>query len=179
MNTVPAKQKVEKCMVVGDSLLGNVGAEHVDMNVEGFPGIDTEQLHRVTERRDLGIPETVIIHVCTNDLRKTRNLDFVMGETYTLVATAKRKLPNCRLVLSGVLRRRNVAWQQIGALNDRYDRVANALGITFVDPNSWIEDWDFTTDVLHLNGRGKRQLGQLCARVSGHDVGGSAGRERF
>jgi hypothetical protein len=29
--TVPAKQKVAKCMVVGDSLLHNVGAEHEDM----------------------------------------------------------------------------------------------------------------------------------------------------
>jgi len=27
---------------------------------------------------------------------------------------------------------------------------------------------------LHLNGRGKRRLGQLYARVSGYDVGGSA-----
>ena len=27
----------------------------------------------------------------TNDLRTTRNLDFVMGEVYALVATAKRK----------------------------------------------------------------------------------------
>jgi hypothetical protein len=102
-NTVPAKQKVAECMVISASVLGNVGAEHADMRVECFPGINTEHLHRVIERNDLACPETVIIHVGTNYLRKTRNLDFVMGEVYALVATAKNKLPNCRLILSGVL----------------------------------------------------------------------------
>ena len=47
-------------------------------------------------------------------------------------------------------------WQY--ALNDRLDWVANALGLTSVDPNSWIEDGDFARDGLHLNGRGKNDL---------------------
>jgi len=91
------------------------------------------------------------------------------------VSTATKKLPNCRLVLSGVLRRRDASWRRIGALNDRFDWAANALGLTFVDPNSWIEDGDFARDGLRLNGRGKRRLGHLCARISGLDDGGSAG----
>jgi hypothetical protein len=172
---VPAKQKSAKCTVVGDSMLRSVGAEHTDMMVECFPGIRTEQLHRVIEKRDLGSPETVIIHVSTNDLRTMKNLDFVMGEVYSLVATAEGKLPNCRLILSGMLRRRDVSWRPTGALNDRFDWVANALDITCVDPNSWIEDGDFARNGLHLNGRGKRRLGQLYARVSGLDDGASTG----
>ena len=104
-----------------------------------------------------------------------RNVDFVMGEVYALVATAKRKLPNCRLVLSGVLRRRVLSWRRIGALNDTYDWVANVLGLAFVDPNSWMEDGDFARDGLHLKGRGKRRLGHLCARARGLDVKGPAG----
>ena len=106
-DTVSAKQKVIKGMVVSDSVLRNAGAEHADMIVECFPGIKTEQLYRVIEKKDLGSPLTVIIHVGTNDLR-TKNIDFVMGEVYALVAMAKTKLPNCRLVLSGVLRHRDV-----------------------------------------------------------------------
>jgi len=102
-DTMPTKQKVTKCMVVSDSVLHNIGAEHAGVMVECFPGIITKQLHRVIEKRDLGSPEIVIIHIGTNDLRITRNLDFVMGELCALVATAKRKLPNCRLVLSVVL----------------------------------------------------------------------------
>jgi hypothetical protein len=107
-DTVPAKQKSAKCVVVGDSMLSNVGAEHTDMIVECFPGIRTEQLHRVIEKRDLGSPETVIIHVGTNDLKAMKNLDFLMGEVYALMSMAKSKLLNCRLVLSGVLRCRDV-----------------------------------------------------------------------
>ena len=131
-----AEQKVAKCLVVGDSMLRNEGAEHADMMAECFPGIKTEQLHRVIEKKGLGSPETVLIHVGTNDLRTTRNLDFVMAEVYALVATTKRKLPKRRLVLSGVLRRRGVSWRRIGTHNARFDWVANALGLTFVDPNS-------------------------------------------
>jgi hypothetical protein len=99
-NTMPTKQVVTKCVVIGDSILRNVGAEHTDMMVECLPGIKTEQSHRVIEKKDLGNPETAIIHVGTNDLKTTRNLDYIMGEVYVLATTAKKKLPNCRLVLS-------------------------------------------------------------------------------
>jgi hypothetical protein len=57
-----------------------------------------------------------------------------------MVTTAKVKHPNCQLVLSGVLRRSDVTWRRIGALNDRFDRIARALGITFVYLNSWIDE---------------------------------------
>ena len=68
-DTVPAKQKLAKCMVVADSIVRNVGTEHANKMVECFSGIKTEQLYRVTEKRDLSSPETVISHVGTNDLR--------------------------------------------------------------------------------------------------------------
>jgi hypothetical protein len=44
-DTVSAKQKLAHCVVVGDSVLHNVGAERADMKVECFLGINTEQLH--------------------------------------------------------------------------------------------------------------------------------------
>ena len=56
----------------------------------------------------LASPETVIIHMGTNDLRSTTNLDFLGGELFALLAT-KEVIPNCRLVLSGVLGRRDVS----------------------------------------------------------------------
>jgi hypothetical protein len=75
-----------------------------------------------------------------------------MGEVYKLVTTVNNKCPNCRLALSGVLRRRDVSWRRIGALNDRFGWVASTLGITFVDPNSWIQDGNFARDGLYLSG---------------------------
>jgi len=55
------------------------------------------------ENRALGNPDTVLIHVGTNDLRRTRNLGCVTGEVYALVATTKFKFLHCRIVLSDVV----------------------------------------------------------------------------
>ena len=69
-----------------------------------------------------------------------------------------------------MIRRRDMSWRRIGALNDRMEWIAENFRITFVDSNSWIEDEDFARDGLHLNGRGKNRLGQLYARVGGLEV---------
>ena len=98
---------------------------------------------------DLGSPDTVILHVGTNDLKQTVNLDYVMGEVYSLANKAKDKFPKSKIVLSGVLRQAGVSWWRIGALNDRYDWISGTLGISCVDPNICLEDWDFGRDGLH------------------------------
>jgi len=69
------------------------------------------------------------------------------------------------LALSGVLRRRDVSWRRIEEAKDRPEWVANTLGVTFVDLNSRVDDWDFSRDGFHINRRGARQLGQLYVRV--------------
>jgi hypothetical protein len=48
------------------------------MKVEYFPGIRTEQLQRVIEKRDLGSSDSVAIHVGTNDLRRTGNVGLLV-----------------------------------------------------------------------------------------------------
>jgi len=60
-----------------------------------------------------------------------------------------------------------MSWQHIGAVNSRYERVAQPLGVTFVDLNSWLDNWDFGRDGLHTNRKGARHLGQLYCRVCG------------
>ena len=60
-----------KCLVLGDWIIRNVANKCSDMKVECFPSIITEQLHRVIENRDLGRTDTVVIHVGTNDIRRT------------------------------------------------------------------------------------------------------------
>jgi hypothetical protein len=66
-----------------------------------------------------------------------------------------------------VLRLTDVAWRRNGALSDRYDWIAKTLGVKFVDPNSWLEEWDFARDGLHINRTGARRLSQLYSRVGG------------
>jgi hypothetical protein len=88
-----------------------------------------------------------------------------MGEVYSLVNKAEVKFLQFKIVLNGVLQRTDVSWWRVGALNDRYNWIAKTLGTTFVDPNSWLEDWDFAREGLHINHRGARQLSQLYSRV--------------
>jgi hypothetical protein len=153
------------------TIIQNVGTECPDIKVECSPGIRTEQIQRVIERRELGSPDSVVIHLRTNDIRN-RNFDYVMGDVYVLVNTAKTKFSASRVVLSGVLRREGVSWRRIGAVNGRLEWVAKTLGVTSVDPNSWVDDWDFSRHGLHIKRRGARHLGQLYFRVCGISGGG-------
>jgi hypothetical protein len=108
--TVQEHHEGDKCWVVGDSIIRNVGTGQNNMMVQCFLGIRMEQLHRVLDNRDLGTPDTVIIHVGTNDLKRSKNLDYVMGEVYLLVNMAKVKFPQSKIVLSGVLQRTDLTW---------------------------------------------------------------------
>jgi hypothetical protein len=121
------------------------------------------------ENRDFGYSDTVVIHVGTNDVRRSRNLDYIVGEVYDLMNMAKAKFPDSILVLSGVLRSKGVRWRCIGVANNRLEWVARNLGATFIDPNSWIRDVDFGRGGLHLNRNGARQLGDLYSIVCGID----------
>ena len=164
--------------MLGDSIIRNVGIESPDIKVGCFPGIRTEQLQRVIKKRDLGNPDAVVIHAGTNDIKRTRNLDYVMGDVYDLIITAKSKFAASRIVLSGLLRRRDVSWQRIGATNDRLEWVASTLGVTFLDPNCWVDDWDYGGDGLHINRRGARHLGQLYSRICEVGGGGQGARSQ-
>ena len=119
--------KCGECLVLGDSIIRNVGTECSDMKVECFLVIRMEQLHRVIEYRDLESSDTVVNHVGTNDLRRTGNLNYIMGDVCDLVHMAKTKFSTSRVVLSSMLWRRDVSWRCIGDINSRYDWVMKTL----------------------------------------------------
>jgi hypothetical protein len=75
-DTVTLKPVGEKCLVLGDSIGRNVGAEKSNKRVECFPGIRADQLRRVMENRDLGYSVVVVIHVgqITSDLETSTTL---------------------------------------------------------------------------------------------------------
>jgi hypothetical protein len=56
-------------------------------------------------KTDFGCSDSVVIHVGTNDVRRSRNLDYLMGEVFDLMNTVKAKFSDFKLVLSGALRR--------------------------------------------------------------------------
>jgi hypothetical protein len=165
LDMVEVKPGAADCLVLGDSIVRNVGAANANMRVECFPGIRTDQLSRVMENRDFGCSDSVVINVGTNDIRMSRNLDYVMGEVCDHMNTVKAKFPDSRLVLSGVLRSKGVSWRRVGAINDRLEWVAGKPGATFVDSKSWICNGDFSRDGLHRNRVGAKQLGDIYCKV--------------
>jgi lysophospholipase L1-like esterase len=78
-----------KCLLLDDSVIRNVKTEYV--SVQYFPGIRTEELKKVVENGELGNPDTVLIHIGTNDFGKNGNLVYLMVEVCNLVNTAKTK----------------------------------------------------------------------------------------
>jgi hypothetical protein len=166
LDTERVKHGGAKCLVLGDSIVRNVGTDKTNMRAECFLGIGEDQLRREMENRNFGYSDTVVIHVGTNYVRRSRNLD-VMGEVYDLVTAARAKFPDSTIVLSGVLRCKGMPWRRVGVANDRLEWVAGNLGATFVDPNSWIGDNDFSRDGIHLNRDGAKELGDLYCSVCG------------
>ena len=79
------KEQVHGLLVLGDSIVRNVGDDHPDMK------IGAEQLQRVIKKRNFVAPDTLIIHVGTNDIKNARNLDYVLGDIYDLTNTVKTK----------------------------------------------------------------------------------------
>ena len=73
-DTTTVKPVVEKCLVLGDSIVRDVGTEKPNMRVECFPGNRADQLRRVLGNINLGYSDTVVIHVGTNDVKRFRNL---------------------------------------------------------------------------------------------------------
>jgi hypothetical protein len=67
-DTLQGYHKGEKCLVLGDSVIRNVGTERRNMVVECFQGIRTDQMHRVVENRDLGHPTPKIKNKNTSDV---------------------------------------------------------------------------------------------------------------
>jgi hypothetical protein len=64
-----------------------------------------------------------------------------------------------------------VPWRRIAAVNSIHNWVTQTVGVAFVDPKSWVDDWDYGIAGLHINRRGVRHLSHLYCRVCGNAGG--------
>ncbi|KAJ4432824.1 hypothetical protein ANN_21463 [Periplaneta americana] len=150
-------------VIIGDSIIRHVGNLHSELATECYPGIRVNEMKSVIENQERGDPKNIVLHVGTNDLR--RGVDYIMADVYDLVMETKKKYPAAGIVISGIVRRRDVNWRKVGRVNKAFEWVAECLGARFVDPNSWIDDRCFGRDGIHLNRRGAADMGSLFARV--------------
>ncbi|PSN29564.1 hypothetical protein C0J52_27917 [Blattella germanica] len=110
-------------------MVRHIGQQNGDLEVKCFPGIRTEEVRRKIERQQA---QEVVIDVGTNNIR--RQLDYITGHMYDLATAAKTTFPKARIVIIGIVRRRNVHWWRIGRINEAFDWVTYSVLVKFVDP---------------------------------------------
>lgn len=166
---VRLRQRKEKgsaeCVVIGDSMVRYVAEENPELEVECYPGIGVEKMKDIIEQRERGEPKKIILHVGTNDLRR-RSVDYIMADLYDLVSSTKKRYPTADIIISGIVRRRDINWRKVGRANKAFEWVAEQMGTRYVDGNAWLDDRDFGRDGVHLNRRGTAAMGALFARVA-------------
>jgi hypothetical protein len=154
-------------LIMGDSLLRFVG----DMCPENFhvdclPGIRIEQLEkRINNLDDQRDEKVVLLHVGTNDIKHAKTDDHITGFAWDLCTEAANKFASAKIIVSGILRRRNFDSDRIDYINEGIEWVCRKKGLLFVDPNCWIRGEDLGRDGLHLNRRGSKKFAGLLCEV--------------
>lgn len=164
VKTVPPRVKI-----IGDSIIRFAGGFEAKggVGVHCFPGIRTEQLDRkISDMTSNGEESVVLIHVGTNDLRSAKSDDHLIGFIWDLATSVKNKFKSAKIVISGILRRRDVYYKRIDRINESIEWVCLQKEITFVDPNCWIGDRHLGRDGVHLNRKGSQVIANLFKNIA-------------
>lgn len=166
-------------LVIGSSLLRNVHKyiKSKKVHVAMRPGAKVKSI--IDEMMSIPISQktkSVILHVGGNDVHSSpSNPDFVIGDLWSLVELSKDKFPNARIIVNGTLRRRGVSQTLTKKLNSGIKWMADALRVSYADPNPFVRNADFARDGIHLNDNGtvvfadflKNSLGLLMNIANG------------
>lgn len=150
-------------LVIGDSMVKHT-TSHLpkdEYSVLCHPGIRINQLTDKVVGLQAHNAGALIIHVGTNDLKKSQDNKNVVTDFTNLIAKVKSQFPHLRICLSAVIHRRDIRFQRISALNESLKWLCETTGCEFIDANSQLCDYDLGKDGLHLNRRGSRTLASV------------------
>lgn len=128
-------------LVIGDSLLRNTWRvmKGAGVTVKCLPGIDIEGLSEIVEEMDVNPSvESVYLHVGTNNLSKSPSSDYITGDMWHLVRKVNEKLPNAKVIVSGILRRRDVKNLKTDQMNRDLQWMCEKSGVSFLDVNPFL-----------------------------------------
>lgn len=151
--------------VIGDSLVR--GADKYlnksTTKVNCFPGLKLVELSRILARAepDDGV-RLVVLHVGSNDLKSSNN-DYIIGDMFEVINNAKACFPNAKITLSGVLRRRDVPYRRVAALNHDLEWLCGRKNLGFFNANSFINQ--YATDGIHLSFDGTKVFSNLLKNL--------------
>ena len=144
------------------------------MDVKCFPGIRTEELEKKIDNLGENRKEDVVLlHVGTNDIKRAECDDHVMGLVWDLGMAAKKRFKKAKIIISGVIKRKDVSNRRIDYINECLDWVCEKQGLQFVNSNAWISEEDLARDGIHLNRRGSKTFGRLLLNVVSATVSGN------
>lgn len=101
----------------------------------------------------------------TNDIQRGIFAEEIMGDTLDLVDTIKSQSPTTKIVISGILHRRDINDRRINRINEELDWLCSVRNCLMLHGNSWIGSMDLASDGVHLNRRGADKLGQLLVNA--------------
>ena len=107
-------------MVLGDSIVKHVKLDGV-AKVHVFSGIKSSQLEKVIEKQEVikhSNPKLIFLHVGTNDLKNSKSPEEVMGEIYSLARCVKDKYPKSKVLVNGIVKRRDVSYRYLDRVNE-------------------------------------------------------------
>ena len=164
-------------VVLGDSLLKFAGEEckRKGYDVHCFPGIRIEELRHQVEKTDWKKvhPDVIVIHAGTNNIRRGISATEIMGDTMDLVDCIRKQVPKTKIVISGILHRRNASERFIRRINMELDWLCSVRDCLMVDGNCWTGKFDIARDGIHLNRRGAQKFGKLLCKVIHYCVPGN------
>lgn len=150
-------------LILGDSLLNGLWHtfKRSRTRVNSFPGIRAEQLAQLVLDTDCNQNiRLVVIHVGSNNLR-SMSADYILGEIWNVVDAVKITFPNAKIVVSGIIMRRDESFKRISRLNSDIEWMCNRINIGFLDGNSLQLTRYLHNDGIHLLGQGKRLFGSF------------------
>lgn len=167
------QREQKKVLILGDSTVRGLNGDACTgclLDVRVYPGIGVQRMRQVVQGlRQTTIRETsvVIIHVGTNDItRGGLGMIRFIQEAERLVRLAVNAFGKKRVVLSGILLRKDMQWRRIGEANHFLWRLSQREGVLFVDGNSWLQGKGLDIDGLHLKVSAAQELGRLFSRVA-------------
>ncbi|XP_069694758.1 uncharacterized protein [Periplaneta americana] len=63
-----------------------------------------------------------------------------------VIGDSMKRYPTADIIISGIVRRRDINWREVGRANKAFEWVAEQLGTRYVYGNSWLDDRDFGRD---------------------------------
>lgn len=161
-------QSNKKFLIIGDSMLKYTWRflNRKDTEVKCISGLNIKSFSRLINELPVNVcAEKVVIHVGTNDVKRYKNPDYLIGDYYDSFKKLKNKFPNARIVISGIIKRKDCNYGYLKSINSDLKWLAECFGYSFCDSNTVISFYHIWRDRVHLNNLGKKVLGVFLGRT--------------